>query len=57
MMLTVIAANDLRWQTNHVFRPFVEIHLIGPSLANKKKVATKSKAGAWAPKFNEVFNL
>jgi protein unc-13 len=54
----VLAANDLRWQTASVFKPFVEVHVVGPHLTNQKRVMqTKSKAGNWAPKFNETFHL
>lgn len=54
----VLAANDLRWQTTSGFKPFVEVHLLGPYLQDKKrKMATKSKPNQWAPKFGETFHL
>ena len=55
LSVKVVSAEKLLWQTSGIFRPYVELNIIGPALKNfKRKNATKTVRNDWSPKFNEL---
>lgn len=50
----VLSAERLLWKTSGIFRPYLELNIIGPGLKKFKRThATKSVRNQWSPKFNE----
>uniref|UniRef100_A0A5K3FCS6 MHD1 domain-containing protein n=1 Tax=Mesocestoides corti TaxID=53468 RepID=A0A5K3FCS6_MESCO len=57
VIVKVLSASDLGGvHISGVFRPFVEVYLFGPLLADRKRrFTTKSRSGTISPLFNETF--
>ena len=54
----VVAANDLKMaKSQQGLKPYVEVNLIGPHLADKKRKFATKQNKSWPPKFNETFLL
>jgi len=58
VIIAVVAATELKWPTSSVFRPFIELNIVGPHLSGRKRrQSTKSKSNTFSPIFNESFQL
>ena len=57
-LISVVSASRLHWNTTKMFRPFVEVNLIGPGTSGvKRKFTTGTKNKTYSPLFNESFHL
>lgn len=49
---------ELKWKDSSRFQPFIEVNMIGPYLASKRRRhSTRTKSGALSPKFDESFTF
>ena len=58
--IKIIECKELDWPAEKKFKPFVELNVIGPSLAElrKRKFETKSQPnGGLSPRYNETFQF
>ncbi|XP_039269430.2 protein unc-13 homolog B-like isoform X2 [Styela clava] len=54
----VIAGEGLKWKVSSMFRPFIEVNMIGPYLGDKRRqFATKCRSNTASPKYNETFTF
>eukprot|EP00116_Pleurobrachia_bachei_P004353 sb/3464615/ len=58
LTVKVVSASRLNWNTTKMFKPFVEVNLIGPGTSGvKRRFTTGSKTKTYSPLFNESFHL
>lgn len=53
-----VLAAELKWNDSSRFRPFIEVNMIGPYLANKRRRhSTSSKSGTLSPQYDDSFTF